>query len=322
VLLACNADEVPPVQTEDAGVGDGTADGADEDGDEDADESGDDDGEPERDAGGEPEPEEDGGLPPPVPFEPIPAEDGAMFLPVWNDEFEGEQVDTTKWYVQDGHRMLEEQNPWRRNWKASNVWVEDGALVIQTVREEDGSYSTGAVKTGGYGDTVWLFSQTYGRFEARAKLPKEQGHWAAFWAWTPGTDGIDNSGRDGSELDIFEAAFRIDRVVQAIHWDGYAADHKIESRNVDGRGLDDGDWHTFALEWYPDEYVFFVDGVESWRTTAGGVCQVPLYFKLTEEIGHYGQGPEAWGVGPIDNATLPDYYRVDYVRMWQYEPAD
>ena len=35
-------------------------------------------------------------------------------------------------------------------------------------------------------------------------------------------------------------------------------------------------WHTFSLLWLPDEYVFYVDGKETWRTKAGGVCQVPF----------------------------------------------
>jgi beta-glucanase (GH16 family) len=271
----------------------------------------------------EPEPpdRDDGGAPESTPFEPVAGKDGSQFVPVWNDEFEGSAVDTSKWYVQDSYRLLEPENEWRRNWKAKNVSVEEGALVIKTVREDDGSFSTGAVKTGGYGDTPWLFSQAFGRFEARVKLPTQQGHWPAFWGWTPGTDGVDGSGRDGSEIDIFEGAYRIDRVNHALHWDGYAASHQIASHDVEGRGLNDGDWHTFALEWYPDEYVFYIDGVESWRTAAGGVCQVPVYFKLTDEIGHYGTGPTSWGVGPIEDAVLPDYYRVDYVRAWRFEPA-
>jgi len=36
---------------------------------------------------------------------------------------------------------------------------------------------------------------------------------------------------------------------------------------------------------------------------------VPLYIKLTEEIGPW--------AGSIANAALPDYFRVDYVRVYQ-----
>ncbi len=57
-----------------------------------------------------------------------------------------------------------------------------------------------------------------------------------------------------------------------------------------------------------DEYVFFVDGKETWRTAAGGVCQVPLYIKLSDEIGKWG--------GDITMAKLPDRFLVDYVRVY------
>ena len=46
-------------------------------------------------------------------------------------------------------------------------------------------------------------------------------------------------------------------------------------------------WHTFSVWWKPDEYVFYVDGNETWRTKAGGVCQVPLYIKLSDEVGDW-----------------------------------
>ncbi len=54
--------------------------------------------------------------------------------------------------------------------------------------------------------------------------------------------------------------------------------------------------------------MFYVDGLESWRTSAGGVSQVPEFAKLTEEIGKWG--------GDIAKASLPDYFTVDYVRVY------
>jgi len=52
-----------------------------------------------------------------------------------------------------------------------------------------------------------------------------------------------------------------------------------------------------------------VDGKEVWRSAAGGVSQVPEYLKLTEEIGKWG--------GEISKAELPDYFEVDYVRVFE-----
>jgi beta-glucanase (GH16 family) len=81
--------------------------------------------------------------------------------------------------VIDEHVDAWPETPWRRAWKKENVTVEDGALVIRTVREPAG-FSTGGVMTGDWGRPI-LFQQTFGRFEARVRFPKAQGHWCAFW---------------------------------------------------------------------------------------------------------------------------------------------
>jgi hypothetical protein len=51
-----------------------------------------------------------------------------------------------------------------------------------------------------------------------------------------------------------------------------------------------------------------VDGQKTWRSTAGGVCQVPQYMLLSDEIG-------SWA-GDITKAKLPDQFMVDYVRVY------
>jgi beta-glucanase (GH16 family) len=68
-------------------------------------------------------------------------------------------------------------------------------------------------------------------------------------------------------------------------------------------------FHNYGLWWTPEEYVFYVDGKEVWRSKAGGVSQVPEYLKLTEEIGDW--------AGDIRKANLPDYFEVDYVRVYE-----
>lgn len=73
-------------------------------------------------------------------------------------------------------------------------------------------------------------------------------------------------------------------------------------------------FHTFSLWWKADEYVFYVDGKETWKTDAGGVCQVPLYIKLSDEIGKWG--------GDIAKAKLPDRFVVDYVRVYALVDAE
>jgi len=71
--------------------------------------------------------------------------------------------------------------------------------------------------------------------------------------------------------------------------------------------LTDG-WHTYGLWWSDDAYIFYVDGKEVWRTSDGGICEEPLYIKLSDEIG-------TWA-GDIKEADLPDPFYVDYVRVY------
>jgi beta-glucanase (GH16 family) len=237
----------------------------------------------------------------------------------FDDEFNGPNIDTTRWFVENGHQDYWPETPWRRNFKKENVYIEDGALVIRIAKEQVG-YSSGAIVTGDKGQPS-PFEQAFGRFEARVRFPKQPGHFCAFWLWNNSEGNVDGSGRDGSEIDILERAWLIDRGQHTLHWDGYGPDHGSASKTVEGAGLNDGGWHVLRLDWYPEMYVFFVDGRETWRTDAGGVDQTPNFVLLSDEIGNYGVGPDAWGVGPIQDAVLPDYFYIDYVRVFRYTPS-
>ena len=67
-----------------------------------------------------------------------------------------------------------------------------------------------------------------------------------------------------------------ERVQHTFHWDGYGQDHKSEGKKVSVLGVMEG-YHTFGLLWTPEEYVFDVDGHETWRTKAGGVSRCRIY---------------------------------------------
>ncbi|MBW7864591.1 MAG: exo-alpha-sialidase [Candidatus Hydrogenedentes bacterium] len=216
---------------------------------------------------------------------------------IWNDEFDGDSLDTSKWEaIGDSPRRA-------AFWVKEDAYLDGtGSLVLRTKRDGD-RLTSGAVRTLG------RFEATYGYFEARCEFPTQPGHWPAFWLM-PSSDigSLAQAGQDGTEVDIMEKPWRGDKIQHALHWDGYGKDHRSEGKEVEIPGVSKG-WHTFGLWWTPEEYVFYVDGVETWRTNAGGVCQVPLYIKLTEEFGDWG--------GNVADAKLPDYFRVDYVRVYR-----
>lgn len=226
---------------------------------------------------------------------------------VWHDEFEGESLDESRW------------KPWALGPRRDAVNVADaarldgeGRLAISTRRVvEDGRtrYESGGVWTRG------LYEPTFGYLEARIELQGEVGHWAAFWLnCAPMGEPVGQPREGGVETDIMEFHHRMrgGRAVQHnIHWDGYGEHHKSRGREVSVQGLLDG-FHTYGVLWTPEEYVFFVDGVETWRVReadGGAVSHRPQYLILSLEVGDW--------AGSIAEAELPDGMVVDWVRVWQ-----
>ena len=224
-----------------------------------------------------------------------PAPQGKTWKLAWHDEFDGTKLDEAKWEVPpDGPRR-------DAFWMRKAVSLDGkGHLAIGTLKEGD-RYIDGCVRTRG------KFEHAFGYYVARIQLQSQPGHWSAFWMWGPGVNKVGDEGRDGTEIDIMEKPWLDDRVQHALHWDGYGKQHRSAGHVARSPGVMQG-FHTFALLWTPKEYVFYVDAKETWRSGAGGVCQVPLYVKLSDEVG-------PWG-GDIRKAKLPDRFLVDYVRVY------
>ena len=92
---------------------------------------------------------------------------------------------------------------------------------------------------------------------------------------------------DGTEIDIFESAFRrskTSKMGHALLWNGYGAFSKVDDSIVElEQDLYDG-YHTFALKWTPEYYVFYIDGKPTWASMGGGVSKVQDFLRLTVEL--------------------------------------
>ena len=220
---------------------------------------------------------------------------------VWADEFDGPALDITKWDYRGLGRRRGAVNV-----REAVTMDGRGHLVLTTTREGD-EFRTGMIGTQG------KYEALYGYFECRFRVQAQPGHWAAFWLQSP-TYGVpvEDVRRAGAEIDVFEYLVnRGDRLQHAIHWDGYGKEHKSDVHIADVRGLRDG-WHTVGLLWTAGEYVFSVDGRETWRT-GKGVSQRAEYLILSLEVGPW--------AGDIRQATLPDSLLVDYVRVYRRREA-
>lgn len=234
----------------------------------------------------------------------------------FSDEFNGSGTpDASKWNTPEYNRRNNNNGPdgW---WSKEDSYLENGNLVIRVRaipnRNDDNDsidYSCGAL------DSKGKFEQKYGKFEIRCQLPKKQGWWVAFWMMQGKVSQLGNGGVDGSEVDIFEGFGWGDKINQAIHWDGYGKEHEKVSKIIHNSKLSEG-FHIYTLEWYPEVYKFFIDGVETWSTTGGGVCNQPGYLLITAEV-----STDSWLAGsdwanqPIP-ALYPDYFLVDWVRVY------
>jgi len=221
--------------------------------------------------------------------------DGQTWRLAWHDEFNGTAFDTAKWEV------IGDVPRRKAFWAKDDAYLDGNGRLILRTKQDGERYTSGAIRTRG------LFEHCFGYWEIRCSFHAQEGHWPAFWIHSDTVGTVGNDGHDGTEIDIMEKPWLTDQIQHALHWDGYGEHHKSAGQRVERPGLSAG-FHTFGLLWTRDEYVFYVDGDETWRTSAGGVCQVPSYIKITEEI-------DTWA-GDIAQAKLPDYFTVDYVRVF------
>jgi hypothetical protein len=214
----------------------------------------------------------------------------------WEDDFNGDKIDSDKWAVRGvGPRAVGFVSP-------DAVNVKNGFLELAAFEEND-SIKVGAIGTQG------KFMTKYGYFECRAQLQKSQGNWSAFWIQSTGISKGEDPAKFGTEIDIFEFFKKTgeDMVSHNLHW-AYGPNQK----SIGGllsyvKGVSEG-FHTFALEWTPEKYSFFVDGLKYYEVTEA-ISHIEEYMILSMEL------PQK--MEEMANSTLPDVFIVDYVKVYK-----
>ncbi len=198
-----------------------------------------------------------------------------------------------------------------------NARQENGKLVIEARKDNfqgpDGvrrSYTSARLSTFGH------FTQKYGRFEARIKVPSGQGVWPAFWLL--GGDFPSAGWPACGEIDIMEnVGEKPATILGSLHGPGYFGEKPITAAYTLPRGRFSDAFHLFAVEWGRQVIRFYVDGVLFATKTpadvpAGNrwVYDHPFFILLNLAVG--GNLP-----GSPDNSTVfPQRMLVDYVRVY------
>ena len=240
---------------------------------------------------------------------------------VWSDEFngvDGSAPDATKWAIQAGgngwgNNELEYYTP--RN---QNVQISGGNLVITAVKEDyTGPDQVTRHYTSARIQTKALFSQQYGRFEARIKIPKGQGMWPAFWMLG---NNIDAAGWPAcGEIDIMENIGKEPSLVHGtLHAPNYPAAGYTAAYMLPSGAFSD-DFHIFAVEWEPQQIRFYVDrNLYATDTPATSPApsswpfdSQPFFILLNLAVGG------DWPGNPDSTTQFPQQMLVDYVRVYQ-----
>lgn len=218
----------------------------------------------------------------------------AEYSYVWEDDFNGQELDQDIWGYELGRVRGNEQQHYTDS--KDNVFLRDGNLVLKVTdrKLEDqylnpvGSaarkvkYDSGSVRTSGKKEFL------YGRIEMKAKLPKGKGAFPAFW--TLGADfnlDGDISSRQGygwpacGEIDIMEmigGTIRTDETNEGKQSNKvvYATPHFYYANgdaDKDGSylpyelgrsiGMDDDfndEYHIFGINWSEDRIEWYLDG--------------------------------------------------------------
>lgn len=253
-------------------------------------------------------------------------QDRSRWRLVWQDEFTGAagaRPDPGRWVYDRGGEPQWGNREWQYYTdRPENVSLDGrGHLVISARRErlpgmapcEDGPCDV----TSGRITTLGAFAQTFGRFEARMKIPAGQGLWPAFWML--GADIDAHPWPANGEIDVMESvADDPGTVYGSAHGPGFVDPGLSEGYQLPGGARLADDFHTYAVEWTPARIDWFLDDTRYYSITRSAmkpgetwVFDHPFYLLLNLAVGG------TWPGSPDDSTAFPADLLIEHVRVYR-----
>ena len=245
---------------------------------------------------------------------------------VWSDDFtnaDGSSPDPTKWGFDIGNgnngwgNAQQEYDTSRTN----NIRIQGGNLVIEADQESYGGFNY----TSGRMNTKGKWSWTYGRIEARIKIPKGQGIWPAFWMLGANIDSV--GWPTCGEMDIMENIGKTsDQGTEhgTMHGPQSGGDYNGGSGvggtyTLPGGAKLSDDFHIYAIEWTTNQIKWYLDTNNFFTATPASlpsdgtwVFTAPQFIILNVAVGGY------WPGNPDGTTVFPQQMLVDYVHVYSY----
>ncbi|PLX14499.1 MAG: hypothetical protein C0598_01150 [Marinilabiliales bacterium] len=243
---------------------------------------------------------------------------GKDWVVVWSDEFNTQEIDTTKWTYDIGNwGWGNGELQYYTSNRKQNARIENDNLIIEARRNDMGQEWTSARLT-----TRGKVSFTYGKIEFRAKVPQYKGNWAA--GWTLGDDYVDEiSWPYCGEIDILESVgYEMNDTTgtgiahASVHCGAYYFKLGNQPTGVIEVENMNTEYHTYAVEWLPDKISTYVDDklYASYNDTSTDLSwpfSKPQNIILNLAMGG-GWGGEL-GIADVDSQIMI----IDYVRVYE-----
>jgi beta-glucanase (GH16 family) len=230
---------------------------------------------------------------------------------IFTDEFEGEALDASVWspcYPWDDQGCTNGGNAEGEWYLPDEVLLQDGLLRLRgrpnPVKGSDGKdypYTSGMVSSHG------KFYITYGYFEMRAKMPKGQGLWPAFWL-------LPESREWPPEIDILEVlGHEPFTVYTTLHFKISDSPHLSYGAPYTSPADLSADFHTYAVDWGPRQITWYLDDQPIYDVSVNIPAQ-PMYVIANLAVGGN------WGGYPDETTEFPAFFDIDYIRVYR-DPA-
>jgi beta-glucanase (GH16 family) len=254
-------------------------------------------------------------------YSPPPPPPATGYTLVWSDEFngaDGTSPDSSKWTYDTGGKGWGNKELECYTNLTQNAKIVGGNLVITAMNQPGYACSGGTDYTSARLRTQGLFSQAYGRFEARIKIPKGQGMWPAFWMLGNNISSV-NWPACG-EIDIMENIGKEPGTVHgSLHGPSTVSSTSDASAPFSlpaGQNFADA-FHLYAVEWEPGTVRFYVDSnlyatftQSQWPAGGTWTFDHPFFLILNVAVGG------AWPGSPDLTTMFPQQMLVDYVRVY------
>jgi beta-glucanase (GH16 family) len=240
------------------------------------------------------------------------------WVKTFEENFDGTALNTQIWGTYAS-------NWWdqRVGFSKDNVILKGDGFGRLRIEKRDGHHNDDPAEKAtsfatGWLDTYGKWTQRYGYYEARVKLPAAPSMFPGFWLMPDhGESGRHRNHRSrttdgGMEFDIFEgqSMWGPYRTTFGMHWDGYAKNHKAAGSLTQYNPPDKDGFLTIGMLWLPGHVSVYTQGRKggSWDSPRIGSVQSFIILDLL---------PGGFQYDPLDPATLPADLVIDYIRVWQ-----